>query len=60
MSITDQLCETNGCKNRGMKFERDGKYLCKKCARIYDGKAPLEDEEEKKLRLKESEEEEDE
>ena len=50
MSITDQLCETQGCKNRGMKYERDGKYLCRNCARRYDGKSPIETEEEKSAR----------
>ena len=50
MSITEQLCETQGCKNRGMKFERDGKLLCRNCARRYDGKSPIETEEEKTAR----------
>ncbi len=58
MSITEQVCETPGCKNRGMKFERDGKLLCKKCARLYDGKDPLENEEEQIIREKTSEDEE--
>lgn len=39
-----------GCKNRGMKYERDGKYLCKNCARRYDGKSPIESDEELKER----------
>ena len=50
MSITDQVCETPGCKNRGMKFERNGMFLCKKCARTYDGKAPIESDEEREAR----------
>ena len=31
-----------------MKYERDGKYLCKNCARRYDGKSPIESDEELK------------
>ena len=33
-----------------MKYERDGKYLCKNCARRYDGKSPVESEEEQTAR----------
>ena len=51
MSITDQLCETTGCKNRGMKFERNGMLLCRNCARRYDGKSVVESDEEKDARF---------
>lgn len=50
MSLVDQLCETPGCKNRGMKFERAGKIICRNCARRYDGKSPTESEEEREER----------
>jgi len=52
MGITEQLCETPDCKNRGMKFERNGMHLCKRCARRYDGKADTESEEEREIREK--------
>lgn len=50
MGITEQLCETPGCKNRGTKYERDNKLLCRNCARRYDGKSVVESEEEKNAR----------
>ena len=45
--LMDQPCETPGCKNRGLKYLRDDKFLCRKCARIYDGKDPYGSEETK-------------
>jgi hypothetical protein len=50
MSITDNVCETPGCKNRGMKYLRNDQFLCRRCARKYDGKADVETEEEKEAR----------
>lgn len=39
--LMDQPCETPGCKNRGLKYLRDDKFLCRRCARIYDGKTDV-------------------
>jgi hypothetical protein len=50
MVVTENLCETPGCKNRGLKYLRNDKFLCRKCARKYDGKADIETAEERESR----------